>query len=242
MTETPDVAEGAVHFFKGSSTPPDLYTYIPEEFYKQVSFKEIVAMSASGIILLKADVLEGEPGVYKSRYVILDNDKVLVAAIGDKVPTQIANNKALAFKDGGDAFFSAPVEMIWESQVGYENVEDNKKVIRAGTSPGKQWMQGKGSRIFPDKKSVGDQTPNRNRLFLHIKTIADLTPNNQVFLKAFDVDDATPDSVDNDPAHNNQLAYKVDDNGPGGDDNKDEVWLPRTGKFVSSNLGIAPCR
>ena len=52
--------------------------------------------------------------------------------------------------------------------------------------------------------------------------------NNQVFLKTFDVDDATPDSVDNDPSN------KIDPNGKAGDDNMDTIW-PRTGIFVSNN-------
>lgn len=89
-----------------------------------------------------------------------------------------------------------------------------------------EWMLGKGSRIFPDRKSYSDQTPNRNRCVLHIKTAPNVTPNNQVFLKAFDVDDPTPPYQDGNSPDNSI------DPQPAGDDNR---CTPKPGTFVSHN-------
>ena len=48
-----------------------------------------------------------------------------------------------------------PVQMTWEAVSGTDNVSDNKKVtaVDANDNPTQwQWMQGKGSRIFADRR------------------------------------------------------------------------------------------
>ena len=123
------------------------------------------------------------------------------------------------------------VRMNWEALPNYENVEDNKKVaeVDANDAPKTRvWMAGRGSRIFPDKKNPDDNSPNRNRCILRIKTGL---PGQTIYLKSFDVDDATPDSVDNDPSNKIDIDAK-------GDDNKDTIF-PKSGKFVSSSSNTA---
>lgn len=110
-----------------------------------------------------------------------------------------------------------------------QNVEDNKMVteIDGNGSPVKiAWMPGKGSRIFPDKA-----TPTgfiRPSCYLYIKGV----PNKTVYLKSFDVDDATPEAFDKDP---NTGQPVIDTNGRAGNDNRsvDPAYLP-TGSFPAA--------
>ena len=126
-----------------------------------------------------------------------------------------------------------PVEMAWEAFPSAGNVEDNKMVTAVNTNDtptSKAWMPGKGSRIFPDRMSYSDQTPNRNRCVLHIKTTPNVAPNNQVFLKVFDVDDPTPTYQEGNSSDNSI------DPEPTGNDNRGS---PKTGTFVSQNSPTA---
>ncbi|MDQ3620969.1 MAG: fibronectin type III domain-containing protein [Verrucomicrobiota bacterium] len=112
------------------------------------------------------------------------------------------------------------------------NIQRNEKVIAVnaiGDPTEREDMKGGGSRMFPDR-GPGETPGFRNTCRLRIEGYFGAT----MYLKSFDVDDATPASVDNDPAR------RLDRNGRAGDDNYDDRDIPlRQGRFVSTGTNTA---
>ncbi len=89
-----------------------------------------------------------------------------------------------------------PIDISFEAVEGNTPIDDNKKAAfnAHGNPIADQWMPGKGRRIFPDRKTVDDTTA-RNEVYVKVTGVPQGW---KVRLKAFDVDDPTPDSLDPD--------------------------------------------
>ena len=122
----------------------------------------------------------------------------------------------------------APVEIKWEKVGDNWDIEDNK-------DPDGNWMPGKGKRMFVDAKS---QTETKTRDTVYVK-ITGVPQGTKVYLKALDVDDPTPDSLDPehliDPNDNEDIQR--------GDDNRgyDSLGFHQPPHFVSSGDVTVTC-
>jgi hypothetical protein len=122
-----------------------------------------------------------------------------------------------------------PVEITFEPVGDNEPITDNKK--KAFDADGKpkpdEWMPGKGKRVFPDAKDKNDHTE-RNRVKVKVKTAPGAVEN--IYLKAFDVDDPTENDPDRIIDGNDGPQLK------NGDDNKtiDNLGMPFPGVFAAN--------
>lgn len=116
------------------------------------------------------------------------------------------------------------LELAWVAKGDNLPIEDNNYLFDAVT-PRLEMMPGGGKRIFVGNKTPGDTNP-RNSVLLRIKSTPAL-PGKIMYLKSFDVDDAT------DPAFD--VADVIDSNGTAGDDNLDGFLIvPKPGRFVAN--------
>ncbi len=125
-----------------------------------------------------------------------------------------------------------PLTMEWKAIQGWYNVDDNRSMVdfnyfQGVAPPDDRWLPGRGRRIFPDKKNMNDAIRNKAVLQIHTTPKA---PGIKVYLKAFDVDDATPEDFDSD---SNTQDPVIDTNGRKGNDNKDnDPTRLKTGQFI----------
>jgi len=110
-----------------------------------------------------------------------------------------------------------PIEVTWKTYGDNLAIDDNPN-------------EGGGKRIFPGRKTPTDEDENRDKV--KVKISGGL-PNGTVYLKAFDVDDPTPATVD--------TTGEIDTNGTDGDDNHGEAkagdifgFSSKEGEFVIS--------
>lgn len=129
--------------------------------------------------------------------------------------------------DGVNVFlYLTPIEVKWEKVGDNWDIEDNKDTDG-------NWMLGKGKRMFVDAKS---QTETGMRDTVYVKVRAQFPQGTKVYLKAFDVDDPTPDPE-----------YVIDPNDAGGiqrgNDNRgyDNLGGQQPPHFVSSGDVTVTC-
>lgn len=88
--------------------------------------------------------------------------------------------------------------------------------------PDGRWLPGRGSRIFPDQRNKSDHL--RNQAILKIHAAPGMAQGNKVYLRAFDVDDATPESFDED--------HKIDTDRSGNDNKDTDPTRAKSGQFI----------
>lgn len=158
----------------------------------------------------------------------LINDKGMIVAVANTSPN-------------GAIVLLVPVQMTWESAPWWDgrgNVSDNKSPVNFkyklnSTMRDGRWLPGRGRRIFAEAiKSIGFS---RNRALLRIQVPSGFA--SDVFLKSFDVDDATDEDFD----QNLDRESIIDTNGKSGNDNKDETW-PKSGQFIINGSAAGTTR
>ncbi|NQX02698.1 hypothetical protein HQ447_18720 [bacterium] len=113
-----------------------------------------------------------------------------------------------------------PMEVTWSAIAGYDNVDTH---VDPWTN------KANGKRIFPDFKDPDDTTM-RDKLKVNVKTNPALV-GRTVFIKAFDVDDSTAESIDHGRFGDDSTPPVIDTDNKGNDNLDDYKGTPINGQF-----------
>lgn len=173
--------------------------------------------------IVHMDALLGGNSPWEIDYLYAINDNGWIVGQGWHAPRD-ATGKVIGIRKWKSVLL-LPIEISFQPIGNNEPITDNMSISGAA----------KGKRVFPDRK-VPNETTQRNRVFVRVKVG---TPNMQVTLKAFDVDDPTSDTTI-DPNDSTTLGVG-DDNRTAAVGNGSTHAEPKPPFFVVNNSTTLTC-